>query len=220
MKIVYYFFLSLMFFSCDSSNNNINEKTKPFEKPKVISNPFLDLFEEPVSKDIHVFSPSDVKGGDKFKGKPIPKPFFKYFKNDKLIKELLNQNDDSLFATYKIRLSEKHTALIVRRYGHYDFDEIDLFIWDNNKEIIENRNNLSNNWGEGMYHQTQNAWLKDINKDHQIDVITRKIEFWEDDDENGEMHETDSLKVYLQNSGKFILSNQKKLDKSQFVIFE
>jgi hypothetical protein len=71
-----------------------------------------------------------------------------------------------------------------------------------------------------MYTQTQNSWLKDINKDHLIDLITRKREYWEDDDEIGEMHETDSLKVYLQKSGKFILSNQIKPDNKKYILFE
>jgi hypothetical protein len=133
MKIVYYFFLILLFFSCDSSNNNVNEKTKPFETPKVISNPFLDLFEEVNSEEIHVFSPSEEKGGDKFKGKPIPKSFFWYFDNDEFMIELLRSEDDSLYATNKIRLSDKHTGLIIRRYGSYAFNEIDLFVWENKK---------------------------------------------------------------------------------------
>ena len=69
------------------------------------------------------------------------------------------------------------------------------------------------------------AWLLDINNDEILDIITRKMDWWEDDVDVtpeypqgiGESHTTDSLKVHIANKEEYNIVSI-KVDTSFFKV--
>jgi hypothetical protein len=218
MKCYILLFLTL-FISCNSSQKEQMTEEIINEIPQIISNPFLDLFEEVNSEEIHVFSPCETKGSNKYLGKSIPPSFFFNFKVNNMKSIVLMDKTEEIFACFKTPLSENFTGIIVRHSGHYpeDYSILSLYVWDNTKQKNINRIKLTDNWGDGTFIETQDAWLTDINLDKQLDIVTRNIQSWEDDDSEEE-YETDSIKVFLGNGSKYKLSSQ-NVERNHFNLF-
>lgn len=180
---------------------------------------FLALFSDMNSKDMHVYTPCDTTNGKMFDGKQIDSSFYHFFSFNKLFKKIMNNiiesnrtsqaeyhnNHYNIFSCFKFPISEENTGLLVRWPSQYSETAIYLFVWDNkNKRIIEQKE-LADAFGDEGWYFVQDAWIKDLNKDDHLDIITRIKDYDLDlDDTTKVATVTDSLFVYLAKEQTFL----------------
>ena len=183
---------------------------------------------------MHIYSISEKADGAKFDGRKLNTAFYKYFYFDNFLKSNLTDKTGSIFCCYKFKLTQNLTGLIIRRRSQYSESAVDLCIWDNGLEKVIQRIELADGFGDGDWFFVKDAWLKDLNSDGQIDIVTRKMEHWEDDFSNNEDNNlrdsanvindsiekfTDSVKVFVLKKGNFKLSKI-SIKKDNFRLFD
>lgn len=85
---------------------------------------------------------------------------------------------------------------------------------------------LADKIADGSWILVKDGWLTDLNKDGFMDVVTREMEWWEDDIDPtidnplgiGEKHTTDTLHVYLGENGDFF-KEEFVIEDSSFKLF-
>jgi len=158
---------------------------------------FLSLFPTIPPLHLHVYSPApyyDSVRGKEFMGKKLDSTFYGYFSSQ----SWSPQSNHYIYACYKFPLSNNRIGLIVRCPSQYDESAIDLCIWDNSLKKIINSFELADSFGDGGWEFVKDAWLEDINKTGELNIITRKQDNWiEENDSPSKKSTTDSLKIYL-----------------------
>lgn len=214
----------------DCSNRKTNSQSDN-------SNAFLSLFQDISADNLHLYSPCDREDGKKYEGKQIDSTFHKYFAFDKRLVSYFDKKVGNVFSCYKFKLSNTKTGLIIRVPSQYSETEVDLCIWDNQTNKIIKRIELADAIGDGMWYFVKDAWLVDINKDGHLDIVTRKMEWWEEDEEeteldstssladttigyiDGKEHTTDSLKIFLSTGDNYKLTNI-AIDKTKYKVLD
>lgn len=184
---------------------------------------FLSLFPEISVDNLHIHSPC-YKPNSEFEGKLIDSRFHQFFAFDKYLKSELD-GKLNIFSCYKFKLSDRLTGLIARTPSQYSETSVDLFFWDNRAMKITKRMRMADAFGDGTWHFTKDAWLTDINHDKFPDLVTRKIDWWQDDVDAtpnnplgiGQEHQTDTVKVFLWVNNDFTRSNA-SFDTSKFTV--
>jgi hypothetical protein len=164
---------------------------------------FLTQFSTIIPANLHVYSPFDSLGGKKFEGKIIDTSFYHFLKFKNSLDLLLTDSSSHLYSCYKFKFEENKTGLLIRRPSQYEASAIDLYIWDDSLKRIINIINLSDAFGDGDWYFVKDAWLKNINNDDHLDIITRKKEYEESDDPSIKSSITDTIKVFLGNGKNF-----------------
>ena len=194
----------LVLFSC--SENKTHTVTQLPVVPAVTSidssNLLLDQFVEINPDNLHIYSPCDTINGQKFKGSEISRCFYHFLKFDNNIAFFNQILYDSIYGCYKFKFAKNKTGLILRTPSQYDVTAIDLYVWDDSAKKVINVINLADAFGDGDWYFVQDAWLADINKDNNIDIITRKRDYTGSDDTT-KVTTTDSLFVMLGDGSNF-----------------
>jgi hypothetical protein len=167
---------------------------------------FLSLFAEISPAGLHVYSPSETLPADKFSGTRIDTSFYRLMK-------LKDQNDwqftdtsNHFYASYRFCISDEQTGLLIRRPSQYSESAVDLYVWNNVSNQVEQIENLSDGFGDEGWFFLQDAWLEDANKDNRVDFITRRKDFDRNLDDTTKIHRSDSLFVYLHSRNRFMRS--------------
>jgi hypothetical protein len=205
-QVIYLIIILGILMSCFFTRNS--ESGSPSE--------FLELFQDISCDNLHLYSPCDKAEGNKFEGQLIDSTFHKFFMFDKWLKTTFDYQNN-IFSCFKFKLSDTETGLIIRRLSQYSESAIDMCIWDKQTESIIKRIELADTFGDGTWYFVKDAWITDINEDGYLDIVTRKMEWWEDDVESttenpqgvGEIHTSDTLKTYLSNSENYKLTSVK-----------
>ncbi|MFZ4414567.1 MAG: hypothetical protein ACOYOV_15900, partial [Bacteroidales bacterium] len=80
---------------------------------------------------------------------------------------------------------------------------------------IESKETLSDGFGDEGWCFVQDAWITDLNKDGQLDILKRKKDHDADLDDSTKFSNTDSIFVFLAKDNKFQKSTL-QIDKSKF----
>jgi hypothetical protein len=205
LRMFFYFIIILALISCQSSDKQVQDSTQKF----------LDLFERIEWKELQIYSPSDEPDGNKFLGLPIPKTYHDNFKIHSFLYKRL-KDGCQLFASYKIELNDQYIGLFVRQISQYSETSITMYVFDITKQKIISYIELADSFGDGMWFFSEDGWLLDLNNDYIPDLVKKKNEWWEDDDEN--THTKSTIKVYLFSDSTFTQSDV-PIDTSKYKVF-
>lgn len=213
-------FLTLLnFFVACTNQNSTENKTSPElatqQQEADNAKQFLDLFEEIEPENLHVYSPDDLTNGDKFKGKIIDQRFYKLLAFENNSKFSVNDKISHFYSCFKFKLSNTKTGLIIRTPSQYEESAIDLLIWDNSLKKIIGINGLADAFGDEGWYFVQDAWLKDLNNDTRIDIVTLYRDIAYDLDDSTKVTRTDSLFTWLNMDIKF-KKTVSKLDTTKY----
>jgi len=141
----------------------------------------------------------------KFRGKQIGKEFNYLFAFDTVLTYSLIEDGgiDRFYACYKFKLDSNNTGLLIRIPSQYATTAVDLFIWDNKKNRITNRESLSDGFGDEGWHFVQDAWISDFNWDGLFDILKRRKDHEVDIDDTTKVSSSDSTSVFLASGNKF-----------------
>ena len=178
---------------------------------------FIGLFPEISADDLHIYTPSDTLTTDKFQGKKIPNSFYKYLKFDDNIDPVLTDTLNHFFSCFQVKITDDKIGLIIRRPSQYSETAIDLYTWDNLQKKIVDVTNLTDALGDEGWYFIQDAWLKDLDGDRKLDIITRRKDIDRDLDDTTKIERKDSISVFLNNGITFKKTNF-KLDTSKFQV--
>lgn len=221
-QLTYLAIITLVSLSCSNLKDN---KTTTQTAAKDSSDFFLDLFVDINPDNLHIYSPCGKTDGNKFGGKLIDRQFYNFFKFNKDNKEFIeNISQDSnlyhLFNCYKFPLTADRLGLLVRIPSQYTESAICLYIWDNKNKKIIGAQTMTDGYGDEGWYFVRDAWLKDVNKDNQIDIITRQKDSNQDiDDTINPPTISDNLLVYLFN-GQEYKQTKFNVDTNQFQILD
>lgn len=226
--IFMYICSSCIFYSCSESQKSVHEKgdavpSIPLAKEKTVvvnDNNFLAMFPRTSGDTIHIYSPNDKTGGDKFSGKPIPREFYKYFPLNEYFKHQLKDEYVNIFSIANVTLSDNLSGLIVRVPATYSETALELFVWDNRTKRIIDNINLADETGDAGWYFVQDAWITDLNNDRQSDVLIRRKDHWDKDMDgmDGKERNLDSVKVFIGEDGKFRKARL-AIDTTRFQLF-
>jgi uncharacterized protein YcfL len=197
--------------SCSSNQNNNQALIGENDSANI----FLSAFQDISVDTLHVFSQFDAAQNAKFQGKEIDKLFYHYFTFDENLTYNLKENNGPIYSCYKFKLSDTKTGLLIRTPSQYDVTAIDLFVWDNATKRIESKETLSDGFGDEGWYFVQDAWITDLNRDGQLDILKRKRDHDEDLDDSTKVTNTDSIFIFLAKDYKFQKSTL-QIDKSKF----
>ncbi|MDX2069520.1 MAG: hypothetical protein SFV55_13920 [Haliscomenobacter sp.] len=200
--------------SCsDNSPKNTTADTSVIDN----SDSFLDLFSEINYHDLHIYTPPyDISDhSDKFDGKQIDRSFYPFLVFDNHINPTEIDTFYHYFACCKFKLTDNKTGLIIRRPSQYSETAIDLYTWDNLAKKVTNIINLADAFGDEGWHFVQDAWIEDINKDNQLDIVIRKKEFDQDLDDPTKISRSDTSFVFLGN-GKIFKQINYNIDRNKY----
>jgi hypothetical protein len=167
---------------------------------------FLALFIEIAIDTFHVYSEPNFYDDPKFRGKQIGKEFNYLFAFDTVLNYSLSDergSRDSFYACYKFKLTSDRIGLLIRIPSQYDVTAVDLFIWDNKKNRIVNRERLSDGFGDEGWHFVQDAWISDFNRDGLLDILKRGKDHDVDIEDTTKVSSSDSTFVFLAKGNKF-----------------
>jgi len=169
------------------------------------SDRFLALFTEIAVDTFHVYSVPTFYDDPKFLGKQIGKQFNSLFAFDTVLTYSLIEEGgiDRFYACYKFKLDSNNTGLLIRIPSQYATTAVDLFIWDNKKNRITNRESLSDGFGDEGWHFVQDAWISDFNRDGLFDILKRRKDHEVDIDDTTKVSSSDSTSVFLASGNKF-----------------
>jgi hypothetical protein len=181
---------------------------------------FLKQFPKITTDDLHIYSPCDKTNGNKFSGHLIDSSFYHYFEFDDVLISNLRNKVGNIFSCFQINLPLHKTGLLVRNPSQYSETAVDLFVWDNNNKKIVGRIALADAFGDGEWYFVRDAWLRDLNGDKNPDIITRKMEWWMDEEEDGSReHTADSLRVFMTDQTTFVLTKF-PVDTNQYIVLD
>jgi hypothetical protein len=182
--ILFLTILILTLYGCNSDietnqeQNNLKQLIDNTEDKKSIKiNEFMELFEEIDFDTLHAFSFLDTDNRFiKYQGKKIDIKYSALFENTEIadIIERSEQEafgkDYDVFGCYKFKIKDNIQGLIVRRYGQYAANRVDLCLWDDSiKKIISNIE-LAISYGDDGYSTNTESW---IYNDNDWKVLTR-----------------------------------------------
>lgn len=208
MKQILTILITLIFLVACTTQNSTEDKTSSAlvtqEKEGNNYEQFLDLFEKIEPENLHIYTPDDLKYGDKFKGKVIDQSFYKLLTFDDRFKFLFVDTTLHAYSCFRFRLSDTKTGLITRIPSQYDDESaIVLLIWDNSLKKVVGMNDLADSFGDEGWYFVQDAWLKDLNNDIKIDIVTRYRDINYDFDDSTKVTQNDSLFAWLNMDIKF-----------------
>ena len=177
----------------------------------------IGLFPEIDANDLHIYTPNDTVAADKFQGKQISSKFYKFLKFEYNINPVLADTFYHLYSCFQYKMGDSKTGLIIRRPSQYSESAIDLYTWDNLQKKVVNVINLADAFGDEGWYFIQDAWLKDLNNDKNLDIITRRKDIDRDLDDTTKVSRTDSIFVHLNNGTSFKMANF-KLDTSKLIL--
>ena len=181
------------------------------------SDSFLDLFSEIKYQDLHIYTPpfDTSDHSDKFDGKQIDRSFYPFLIFNNYINPTEIDTFYHYFACFKFKLTDNKTGLIIRRPSQYSETAIDLYTWDNLAKKVTNIINLADAFGDEGWHFVQDAWIEDVNKDNQLDIVIRKKEFDQDLDDPTKISRSDTSFVFL-GDGKTFKQTNFKIDRNKY----
>ncbi len=213
-QIIIILIISGLLQSCsDNSPKNTTADTSVIDN----SDSFLDLFSEIKYQDLHIYTPPyDISDhSDKFDGKQIDRSFYPFLVFDNHINPTEIDTFYHYFACCKFKLTDNKTGLIIRRPSQYSETAIDLYTWDNLAKKVTNIINLADAFGDEGWHFVQDAWIEDVNKDNQLDIVIRKKEFDQDLDDPTKISRSDTSFVFLGN-GKIFKQINYNIDRNKY----
>ena len=197
----------------------VNQETKSptSHQPQSIDSValFIDLFPEINAEDLHVYSPGDTLTTDKFKGKQIATSFYRFLKFDNNVDPFLADTLYHFYSCFQFKMTDTKIGLLIRRPSQYSETAIDLYTWDNSQKKVVDIINLTDAFGDEGWYFVQDAWLKDLNRDKTLDIITRRKDFDQDLEDSTKISRKDSVFVFFNNGTTFKITNF-KLDTSKF----
>lgn len=198
-------------------SDNSSKRTVKDNLPIDNSEAFLKLFSEIKYQDLHIYTPPyDTSNRvDKYGGKKIDRSFYKFLAFNNFINPSEIDTFYHYFACYKFKLSDNKTGLIIRRPSQYSETAIDLYTWDNADKKVTNIINLADAFGDEGWHFVQDAWIEDVNKDNNFDVVIRKKEFDQDLDEPTNISRSDTAFVFLGDGNTFKQSSY-NIDRNRY----
>jgi len=208
MKQILTLLTILVFLVACTTQNSTEDRPSPAlvsqEKEGDNYEQFLNLFEKIEPENLHIYTPDDLKNGDKFKGKVIGQSFYKLLTYDDKFKFLFVDTTLHVYGCFRFKLSDTKTGLILRRPSeYYEESAIDLLIWDNSLKKVVGINDLADSFGDEGWHFVQDAWLKDLNNDTKIDIVTRYRDIDYDLDDSSKVTQKDSLFAWLNMDTRF-----------------
>ena len=211
IKTLIPFILLSSILSCVSPNEKSVKQTKDdssFQNDNAAD--FLELFTKINIDTFHIYSSIGKKPDNKFLGTQIDKRYYHFFKFDTIL--TYNLIDDrgpkeSIHACYKFKLSDNTTGLLLRTPSLYEVTAVDLYIWDNTIAKIIGREYLSDGYGDEGFEFVQDAWITDIDKDGNIDIIKRRKDHDIDLDDESKVSSSDSIFAFLWRENKFVKSS-------------
>ena len=122
--------------------------------------------------------PFKVDNSQTFQGLALPASSYKYFSTEYGWFKA-NSDPDQLFATYKFSKGKRWQFFLLRGPGQYlDINQIDLWIFDTNKNRWHKPLTVAESWGDAGYSVDVRSWIVLINKNNTFYIIRRT--FWED----------------------------------------
>lgn len=221
IQLTFLTIITLVSLTCTNPKDNKVSQTSMKDSSEL----FLNLFVDINPNNLHIYSPCDTTDGKKFEGKLIDRSFYNFFKFNKDNKEYIENiwKDSNLYhfySCYKFPLTLDRTGLLIRCPSQYSETAISLFTWDNKNKKIVSEENLSDGFGDEGWYFVQDAWLKDVNNDNQIDIITRRKDYDQDLDDTTKLPTTkDVLEVFLLHGQQFS-KTKIKVDTNQFQILD
>jgi hypothetical protein len=181
---------------------------------------FLAKFCDTNAENLHIYSPFEGSNGKRFEGKKIDSTFYKYFSKQSWF-WYSTEKKAQIFGCFKFRISSSITGLLVRIESQYSETAIDLCLWDNNSKEIKYSFELADKFGDGGWYFVKDAWLTDLNKDGLLDIIIRKKD---NSNENENIQNapinfktSDSIKVYISH-GSFYKRSKTPIDTARYNI--
>lgn len=180
---------------------------------------FLDHFEPIDWTNLHVFSPDGTSEDPLFKGRPIDSTFYHHFEINTYIKQFFT-GYYHIHASYKIGLDKSHIGLIVRQMSQYNESSITLYVYDRQRSVITSYVELADSFGDGPWFFDENGWLIDLDGNGYPDLIKKKNEWWEEDNEDTNettSHSSHTFTTFEFSDGTFIES-ELEIDEDRFKV--
>jgi hypothetical protein len=177
---------------------------------------FLNLFEEVDWKGLQIYSPRYDFTDNEFEGLQIPNEFHHYFDNLNFISYSLNDGG-RIFAVYRFSINSNTIGLIVRNMSMYSETAVSIILFDLANNISKSRFRLADSYGDGMWLFAEDAWLLDLNNDNLPDIVKRKNEWWEDDNEK--QHTKSTFTAFQFDSVEFV-PFETRIDTTKFKVFK
>ena len=214
MRIPWYILANsiLALFSCSGAADKNPQETKADTVKietvlkKGDADSFLALFSEIAVDTFHVYSEPDFYEDPKFRGRQIGQEFNHFFTFDTNLTYSLTDErggKDSFYACYKFKLAADKTGLLIRIPSLYGITAVNLFIWDNKKNHLATRENLSDGYGDEGWYFVQDAWISDFKKDGLVDFLRRRKDRDVNMDDTTQVSSSDSISVFLARGNKF-----------------
>jgi len=202
-------FLTTITLLTSCANQEIKSPT--LSQPQAIDSGalFIDLFPEINADDLHIYSPGDTSTADRFQGKQIATSFYKYLKFKNNVAPFSADTLYHFYSCFQFKMADKKIGLIIRRPSQYSETAIDLYTWDNSQKKVVDITKLTDAFGDEGWYFVQDAWLKDLNSDKTLDIITRRKDFDQDLEDSTKISRKDSVLVFLNNGTTFKKTNFK-----------
>ena len=151
---------------------------------------------------LHVQSPEAESLPAPYPGRSIDSSLYGPFRTR--YPELAAFHDTAaLGALYKFPLEKGRTAFILRVPSQYSSSAADLWIYDHARRAWLEPVHLADEFGDGCWHFTEDAWLLDLNHDGRLDIVRRRRDTWTDEVTTQKAHQSDSLWVQYGDSSGF-----------------
>ncbi len=180
---------------------------------------FLNLFQPIDWKNLHVFSPDGTSEDPRFMGRPIDSTYHHYIQINNFIYENL-KSDYQIHGSFRIELDESHLGLIVRQLSQYSESSITLYIYDRQQSAITSYVEIADSFGDGTWFFDENGWFIDLDGNGYPELIKKKSESWEEDNEvtnETTMHSRHTFTTFEFKDGKFIESEM-EIDEDRFKV--
>ena len=219
MKKLIAIFVVLSLVSCGKEvpKTEIKKEKVPETKVWVSKNQkFLDKFKTIDFDTLKVFSSDDVYDDKifEFRGKQLDVNDVKLFPKEV---RLIDIDKVDAYSVYKFDIDKNYIGLIIRTPSEYWSSSIKLFIYDKNKEMVTNYEELGESIGDAGYHMDISSWI--IKNGNSFKIFEWIYEYYDNSVEEEEPktpnYKENHYFLLQLNNGKFdtISKNNKQLEK-------
>lgn len=218
MKKLITIFVVLSLISCGKEvpKTEIKKEKVPETEVWVSKNQkFLDKFKTIDFDTLKVFSSDDVYDDKKieFRGKQLDVNDIKLFPKEV---RLIDVDKVDAYSVYKFDIDKNYIGLIIRTPSEYWSSSIKLFIYDKNKEIVTNYEELGESIGDAGFHMDISSWIIKNNSSYKIFKWIYEYDDYSVEDENDKrIVKTNTYYLLKLNKEKFdtISKNNYELEK-------
>lgn len=215
MKIIFCVTL-LLLFGCESNQHKQGTNDKELQPT---AEQFLALYQDANEKVMHIYPIVDLPDGEKYAGTKIDSAYLKFLDDSTYIINIgsVKRGTYSLYACYKIPITQSLVGLITRTPSQYEESSIDLFLWDTTLHKIVGSFQLADEFGDEGWYFEKESWLFPDAPD-KMQIVTRQKDHNPAGEENTAFTVTDTIKYFRLNNYTFIQEYPEKTDSAAYTL--